>query len=149
MTWGSFSVKTLGLFVIFWLLLFFFYGNFFLMDTIVPAEGMEVDEWIDGFRKCGGASGALGFICSAIWFYVGDNYAGDSNINVKYYLFFILSFVLGIIVNFVMLPASVEGSGLASIFVVIFPVILYYLASLFAYAAPVKYIPFLAEALHK
>ena len=77
MSWGKFLVGALVLFIVFWLLLFFGYGNLVLADSVVPVEGMEVDEWLAGFRMCGGISGILGFICAAIWFYIGDGFAGE------------------------------------------------------------------------
>lgn len=149
MTWGSFTVKTLGLLVFFWLLMIFGYGNFFLMDTIVPVEGIEVDEWINGYRTCGGVSGLLGFICAAIWFAIGSGYAGEGGISIKYYALWILAAVLGVGCNFLLLPGSVEGSGLASLFVILLPILVYYLSSIIAYAPAVKYIPLLADTLHK
>ena len=93
MSWGKFLVGALVLFIVFWLLLFFGYGNLVLADSVVPVEGMEVDEWLAGFRMCGGISGILGFICAAIWFYIGDGFAGESGISVKYYGLLIVSFV--------------------------------------------------------
>lgn len=149
MTWGSFIVKTLGMLILLWLLLFFAYGNMVLVDSIVPAEGIDVDEWISSYKICGGISGISGFICAAIWFFVGNGYAGESGIGIKFYGLLILSVVLGVICNFIFLPSSVDGSGLAGIFVVIFPPVLYYLAGLLAYAPAVKYIPAGADILHK
>ena len=81
MNWGKFLVGALVLFIVFWLLLFFGYGNLVLADSVVPVEGMEVDEWLAGFRMCGGISGILGFICAAIWFYIGDGFAGEGGIS--------------------------------------------------------------------
>lgn len=149
MTWSGFAVKTLGLLVFFWLLMIFGYGNFFLMDTVVPVEGIEVDEWINGYRTCGGVSGLLGFICAAIWFAIGNGYAGEGGISIKYYGLWILAAVLGVGCNFVLLPGAVEGSGLASLFVILLPILVYYLSSIIAYAPAVKYIPLLADAIHK
>ena len=149
MTWGSFIVKTVGLLVFLWLFLIFGYGNFFLMDTVVPVEGVEVDEWINAYRMSGGISALAGFLCSAMWFAIGNSYAGEGGITIKYYGLWILAAVLGVVCNFVFLPNAVEGAGLASVFVIILPVLLYYLASIFAYAPAVKYIPLLAESLHK
>lgn len=149
MTWGSFIVKTVGLLVFLWLFLIFGYGNFFLMDTVVPVEGVEVDEWINAYRMSGGISALAGFICSAIWFAIGNSYAGEGGISIKYYGLWILAAVLGVVCNFVILPNAVEGAGLSSVFVILLPVLLYYLASIFAYAPAVKYIPLLAESLHK
>lgn len=149
MTWGSFIVKTLGMLILLWLLLFFAYGNMVLVDSIVPVEGIDVDEWINSYKICGGISGLSGFICAAIWFFVGSGYAGESGIGIKFYSVLILSVFLGLICNFIFLPASVDGSGLSSIFVVVFPPVLYYLAGLFAYAPAVKYIPAGADILHK
>lgn len=149
MTWGSFIVKTLGLLVALWLFLIFGYGNFVLMDTVVPVEGMEVDEWISAYRLCGGLSALAGFMCSALWFWIGDSFAGEGGISIKYYGLWILAAVLGVVCNFVFLPAAVDGAGLASVFIILLPILLYYIASIIAYASPVKYIPFLAEVLHK
>lgn len=149
MTWSSFIVKTLGMLILLWLVLIFGYGNFSLVDTIVPVEGVEVDEWISSYRMCGGVSGILGFVCSAIWFAIGNSYAGEGGIGVKYYGLWIVAAILGVICNFVLLPGAVEGSGLASVFVILLPILLYYLASIFAYAPAVKYIPLLADSLHK
>lgn len=149
MTWGSFIVKTVGFLVFLWLFLVFGYGNFFLMDTVVPVEGVELDEWMNAYRMCGGVSGLAGFICSAIWFSIGNSYAGEGGIGIKYYGLWILAAVLGVVCNFILLPGAVEGAGLASVFIILLPVLLYYLASIFAYAPAVKYIPLLAESLHK
>lgn len=149
MSWGKFLVGALVLFIVFWLLLFFGYGNLVLADSVVPVEGMEVDEWLAGFRMCGGISGILGFICAAIWFYIGDGFAGESGISVKYYGWLIVSFFFGVATNFLFLPASQEGSGCASLFVIIFPMLLYYLSSLIVSAPQVKYIPPLGEVIHK
>ncbi|MDO4921879.1 MAG: hypothetical protein Q4E64_08675 [Phascolarctobacterium sp.] len=149
MTWGSFIVKTLGMLILLWLVLFFAYGNMFLVDTIVPVEGIDVDEWISSYKICGGISGLSGFICAAIWFFIGNGYAGEGGISIKFYALLILSIVLGLLCNFIFLPGAVDGSGLASVFVVVFPPVLYYLAGLFAYAPAVKYIPAGADTLHK
>ena len=137
------------LFIVFWLLLFFGYGNLVLSDSVVLVEGMVVDEWLAGFRMCGGISGILGFICVAICFSIGDGFAGESGISVKYYGLLIVSFVFGVAANFLFLPASQEGSGCASLFVIIFPMLLYYLSSLIVSAPQVKYIPPLSEVIHK
>lgn len=149
MNWGKFIVITLGLLVFFWLVMFFGYGNFFLMDMVVPAEGTEVDEWINAYRVCGGVSGLAGFLCATGWFAIGNNYAGESGIGIKYYGLWIVAAILGVVANFALFPAAVEGDGLASVFVILMPIILYYLASIFAYASPVKYIPLLADVFHK
>ena len=145
---AGFAVKTAGIMILLWLAAFFGYGDFILKDSIVPVEGMEVEEWIDSYRITGGISGIVGFILSAIWFNIGDNYAGESGINVKYYALFVLSIVIGAALAIFKMPPSIEGSGLAFVMVTGISFLTYYLSSLFAYAEPVKYIPPLGEVLH-
>lgn len=149
MNWGSFIVKTLGLLVVLALVLFYAYGNYVLIDSVVPAEGYEVGEWLNSYYTSGIASLVIGFICSAVWFFCGLNYTGGNGINVYYYGLLFISFVLSVVINFVLLIPAIEGSGLAGLFVVISAPVLYYLASIFAYAPAVKYIPAGAEFIHK
>lgn len=149
MTWGSFFIKTVGLLVVLCLVFFYGYGNFFLADNVVPYEGMEVGEWLYMYNISGGLSGLAGLVCAAFWFWIGDAYSGESGVGVKYYGLMILSLILGLVIAFLVLPTALEGSGFASVFVVITAPLLYYLASVFAYASPVKYIPAGAEIFHK
>ncbi len=145
---AGFVVKTLGLVVLLWLCAFYGYGNFILADSVVPVEGMEVEEWVYEYLVTGGISGILGFLCSAIWYYIGDNYAGESGIGIKYWFFFITSFVAGVVIAFLKMPPSIDGSGLSFIMVVLISTLTYYLSSLIASAEAVKYIPPLGEMLH-
>lgn len=149
MNWGSFIVKTLGLLLLLACVLFYVYGDYVLIDSVVPAEGYEVGEWLNSYYTSGIASLVASFICSAIWFWRGQNYTGGNGISIFYYGFMGLSLVLGILINFVLLLPAIDGSGFASVFVVIAAPVLYYLASLIAYAPAVKYIPAGAELIHK
>ena len=149
MTWGSFIVKTLGLVVLLWAVLFYGYGNFVLADNVVPVEGIEIDEWLTAYNITGLASGIIAFLCSAIWFYFGDNYTGESGIKIKYYGLMILNFILSVVLVVILLPKTIDGSGLSSFFVVVNALLIYYLSSIVASAGPVKYIPALSEAFHK
>lgn len=149
MTWGSFFVKTFGMLVVLYLVLFYGYADFVLADSIVPMEGMEIEEWISGYKIAGVASAIVALICSALWFWIGNDYTGDSGIGVKFYGLLLVSVILGIVVNVFMVPQSIDGSGLAAVYVVLYPAVVYYLSALFAYAAPVKYIPAGSESLHK
>lgn len=149
MTWGSFFVKTLFMLVVLYLVLFYGYADFVLVDSVVPIEGMEIEEWITGYKASGVASAVVALICSALWFWIGDGYTGGSGIGIKFYGLMFVSFLLGIVVNVFMVPESIDGSGLAAAFVVLYPVFVYYLAGLFAYAAPVKYIPAGSESIHR
>ena len=145
---AGFAVKTAGIVIILWLAAFFGYGDFILKDSIVPIEGMEVEEWIDAYRITGGISGIVGFILSAIWFYIGDNYAGESGISVKYYALLVISLLMGVALAIFKMPPSIEGSGLAFVMITGISILTYYLSSLLASAEPVKYIPPLGEILH-
>ena len=149
MNWVSFVVKTFVVLVVLWLLLFLCYGNLVLVDTVVPIEGIEVDEWISSYQMCGKVSGILGFICAAIWFQFGKNYAGESGIKVKFYALWIVSLVLSVLVNVIFFPDAVEGTGLAHVFVILMAPVLYWISSLFASAPAVKYIPSGAGLIHK
>ena len=149
MTWGSFFVKTVGMLVVLYLVLFYGYADFVLVDNIVPMEGIEIDEWLEGYKIAGATSAIVALICSALWFWIGDGYTGSGGIVIKFYGLMLVSLLLGIVVNVFMVPESIDGSGLASTFVVLYPVFVYYLAGLFAYAAPVKYIPAGSESIHK
>lgn len=149
MNWVSFLVKTLLVLVVLWLLLFLGYGNFVLADTVVPVEGIEVDEWISSYQMCGIISGILGFICAAIWFQFGKNYAGESGIKVKFYALWIVSLVLSVLVNVIFFPEAVEGTGFAHVFVIVMAPVLYWVSSLVASAPAVKYIPKGAGLIHK
>lgn len=144
----GFAVKTAGIAIVLWLAAFIGYGDFILKDSIVPVEGMEVEEWIDAYRITGGISGIVGFVLSAIWFYIGDNYAGEDGISLKYYILLIVSLIAGAMLALFKMPPSIEGSGLAFFTVMVISVLTYYLSSLFAYAEQVKYIPPLSETLH-
>ena len=145
---AGFAVKTAAIVIVLWLAAFFGYGDFVLKDSIVPVEGMEVEEWIDAYRITGGISGIVGFILSAIWFYIGDNYAGESGISVKYYALFVISILTGGALAIFKMPPSIEGSGFAFVMVAGISLLTYYLSSLLASAEPVKYIPPLGEILH-
>lgn len=149
MTWGSFIVKTLGLVVLLWTVLFYGYGSFVLVDNVVPIEGIEIEEWVSAYNITGLASGIVAFLCSAIWFYLGDNYTGESGIKIKYYGLMILNFVMAVVLVVVLLPKTIDGSGFSSFFVVVNALLVYYLSSIVASAGPVKYIPALSEAFHK
>ena len=149
MTWGSFFVKTLGMIVVMYLLFFYGYADYVLIDSVVPIEGMEIEEWLVGYKTAGAASAAVALLCSAIWFAIGDSYSGGSGIGVKFYGLLLVSVLLGIAVNVFMVPDSIDGSGLAAVYVVLYPAVVYYLSALFAYAAPVKYIPAGSESIHK
>lgn len=144
----GFAVKTAGIVIVLWLAAFFGYGEFFLKDNIVPVEGMEVEEWLNAYRIAGGVSGVLAFLWSAVWYYIGDNYAGESGIEVKYYGLMVLSVLSGFAAVFFFLPPSLEGAGFSLAFVVLISFLTYYFSSLLASAEPVKFIPPLGETLH-
>ncbi len=145
---AGFVVKTAVIGLLLWLAAFFGYAELSLKDTVVPVEGMEVEEWIDAYRITGGISGFLGFVVSAIWFNLGSNYAGESGISIKYYGLWLISFIAGVAVAIVKMPPSIEGAGYAFVMVVLISVLLFYLSSLFVSADPVKFIPPLGEKFH-
>lgn len=149
MTWGSFTVKTLGLLVLLWVLLFYGYGNYVLADNIVPVEGIEIEEWLSAYNITGLTSGIVAFACSALWFYFGDNYTGGSGIRIKYYGLMIVDFIIAVVLAVVLLPRAIDGSGMSSTLVVLNALLVFYLSSIIASAGPVKYIPALAEVFHK
>ena len=61
----------------------------------------------------------------------------------------ILNFILSVVLVVILLPKTIDGSGLSSFFVVVNALSVYYLSSIVASAGPVKYIPALSEAFHK
>lgn len=146
---GRFLVITIGLLLLLWGILVYGYSAFVLADSIVPVEGMEIEEWLSGYRLAGGASGVLGFACASIWYYLGDNYLGGSGIEIKYFALLIASLLAGALTAFFVLPPSIDGSGLSFAIVMLLPPLLYYLASLCASAEPVKFIPPLGSVMHK
>lgn len=146
---AKFVVVTLGIIILLFLVLIFGYGSFLLSDTIVPAQGMLVDEWLKGYNLAGVASCIVAFVCAAAWYFCGCHYTGGSGIDVTYWGILIASFILGAAVALFIIPSAQEGRGLSFVFVTILPVIAYYLSSLFASAAAVKYIPPLSEIVHR
>lgn len=145
---AKFVVVTVGITILLFLVLIYGYGNFFLIDSIVPPQEMPVEEWLKGYFTAGGVSGLAGFLCSALWYYWGNNYTGGSDIKVKYWGALIVAAILGAVVAFYMIPARQEGEGLAFVAVTILPLLTYFLSSLFASADAVKYIPPLGEVVH-
>ena len=61
----------------------------------------------------------------------------------------ILNFIMSVLLVVILLPKTIDGSGLSSFFVVVNALLVYYLSSIVASAGPVKYIPVLSEAFHK
>lgn len=141
-------VRSLVVYAILWALLIYVYGSFVLVDDIVPDTGIDIDEWMQSFYIAGGVSAVIGFICTAIWHWFGNSFAGEAGITGKYYLLWIVSLVGSFIAELVVVAPSQEGSGLAFFFVVLLAPLGFYINSLCNSAEAVKYIPPLAEKLH-
>ncbi len=148
MSWGKFFVITAGLLVFLWLMFCYVYGIFVLNDTIVPYPGTEIDEWLNEYYISGLISSLLGFVCSAVWFSIGNSYDGKSSLGIKFGIIWIVSIVFSVAVKFLVMPDFVEGAGLASVFIILLAPLLYYLSSLFAPANASKYIPPLSGLIH-
>lgn len=149
MKWPAFLVKAALIFVVLWGIFIYAYGDFYLVDNVVPDTGIEIDEWMDSYYQAGGIAAVIGFLLSIIWFYFGLDFSGDSSISIKYMILWILSFILSFIVAFIWIAASQEGSGLSLFFVGFLAPVGFYLNSLFNSEESVKFIPPLAEHIHK
>lgn len=133
----------------FWLVFVYGYGEFFLMDDVVPEKGYEISDWMYSFYLAGAISAIVGFICSCIWYFFGVRYAGEDGITVKFYALLIIATILGFIVAFAFILPAVDGSGLSLLFAWLISPAIYYVNSLVNYAPAVKYIPPFGENIHK
>lgn len=146
MTW----LKHLGITLFFALIMiavFFVHGEFFLQDSIVPAEGITIESWIESYEVAGLLASLLGVGVSAIWFFIGNNHNGGSGIAVKYLLLFVLALILGGVTN-LLLESAIDGAGFAKFCLPIGSGVVYYLSSLFASADSVKNIPPMSDFVH-
>jgi hypothetical protein len=148
MTWGKFFITSILIMLFVWGALFYAYGNFILIDTVVPFMGLEIEWWITWYFICGAISSVLGLVCSIAWYSVGNNYDGRSSLGVKYGVIALVSLALGLCVKIFLLPVTLDGGGWASEFVILSGFIVYYLSSLFAAPDAGKYIPPLSGLFH-
>lgn len=72
-------------------------------------------------------------------------FSGGSSIMGIYIVLFLVALGIGIFFSLILLPNSQEGSGLAGVFICLFPLLGFYLNSLFFSHDNVKYVPFGAE----
>lgn len=153
MNWGSFSVKTFVIFIILWALLIFAQGNFWLINNIVPEQGVDIEMWVESFYRAGALSAGAGFICSAIWFYYGKTFSptvkGLAMCSTVYGIINIAALALGILIAFVFILPAIDGQGFSFIAVSLLGVFGTYLSSIIAPASAVKYIPLFADWFHK
>ena len=149
MTWGKFFVRTFIICLVLWLAAIYAYGNFVLADSIVPEQGTPIEDWLSSFYTAGGVSAVLGLLTSAIWFFLGKSYSGGAGIGVKFFLGWILAAALGAACAILLLAPAVDGKGAAFILIVLVAPLGYYLSSLFSCANAVKFIPPLANVIHK
>lgn len=123
-------------------------GNLTLIDTVIPMEGIEVDEWMAGYHFCAILAGIVALLTSVVWYCRGRSYTGGSGIETIYYVMWACTAVLAVVIDFVELPPSIEGAWLAHLYLIVAPCLHYWLVTLFASPDPVKYIPLLAERMH-
>ncbi len=126
----------------------YLYGSFILIDNIVPDVGMSIDEWIADYYLTALLAIIGGFACTLLWYFFGSRFSGGSSIMGIYIVLFLAALGCGVLFSLLLLPNSQEGSGLAGVFVCLFPLLGFYLNSLFFSHDNVKYIPFGAEKIH-
>lgn len=148
MKWPAFLVKAALIFVVLWSVFIYAYGDFYLVDNVVPDTGIEIDEWMDSYYQAGGIAAVIGFILSVIWFYFGLHFSGGSGISLKYTVLWIISLIASFIVAFVFILPTQEGSGLSLFFVGFLAPVGFYLNSIFNSEGSVKYVPPLGEHIH-
>lgn len=149
MKWISFIVKALLIGLVFWLIFIYGYGDFFLVDSIVPEKGTAIDEWMDSYYLAGTVSAIVGIVCGAIWFYFGTNFSGEAGISAKFYILLIASVILGFAAAFALILSAVEGSGLSLLFAWLIAPLTYYVITLIDSAEAVKFIPPLGDKVHR
>lgn len=145
---GNFSVKAVLIFFLLWLAAIYFYGDFYLMDNVVPDVNYEIEEWLHSYYLAGAVSAIIGLICSIIWFYFGVNFSGGRGAAITHTILWLVSFVGGFVVALLLIAPSQEGSGLSLFFVGFLAPIGYYFNSLFNSAEAVKFIPPLGSQIH-
>lgn len=148
MKWVFFSVKAVLIFFILWLLSIYLYGEFYLVDNVVPDVSIEVDEWLHSYYLAGAVSAITALICSTVWFYFGVNFSGGRSGSVTHTILWLVSFICGFIVALILIAPSQEGSGLSFFFVGLLAPLGFYLNSLFNSAEAVKFIPPLGSLIH-
>jgi hypothetical protein len=62
MTWGKFFITSILIMLFVWGALFYAYGNFILIDTVVPFMGLEIEWWITWYFICGAISSVLDLV---------------------------------------------------------------------------------------
>lgn len=144
-----FGVKAIVITVILWLLVVYLYGDFVLVDSVVPEKGIEISEWMDSYYFAGALSAIAGLICTIVWYVFGINYAGGAGIVAKYRILLIVSVVVGLIIAFVVILPAVDGSGLSLLLAWIVSPLVFYVNSLLNSAEAVKFIPPLGIMIHK
>lgn len=149
MKWGFFLVKTMIIYLILWGIFIYGYGEFSLIDSIVPERGVEIDEWLQSYYFAGGISSLIAFVCSCIWFYFGTQYAGGHGISIKFNILWIVTVMGGLISDFFIIMSAVDGRGLSWVFACLIAPIGYYIVSLSCSAEAVKFIPPLSERIHR
>jgi hypothetical protein len=149
MKWVTFLVKAVVIFLVIWGILIYGYGELFLSDSVVPEQGVAIQEWLNYYYFAGIISVIIGLFCSCIWFWFGINFSGGMGISAKYMILFVVAIILSIISAFVIILPATDGKGLSFIFASIVAPIGFYLVSLFDTAEAVKFIPPLGETVHK
>lgn len=142
---AKFSVIFLAL----WILLCYLYGEYYLIDNIVPSEDLDVSEWLAEYYVAGGLSAFVGLVISLIWFWRGCIYDGETNIGNFYLILIMIIISISIVIDILVIPHAIEGGFLPCIFVVLISSLGYWLSSILFYAAPVKYIPWGAVQIHR
>lgn len=149
MKWVTFLIKAVIFLLVLWGLLIYGYGEFFLSDSIVPEQGVEIGEWLNSYYFAGAICALVGLVCGCIWYWFGIHYAGGMGISLKYKIVFVAAIILGILSAFLFIMPAIDGQGLSMFFACLIAPLGYYLISLFDTAEAVKYIPPLGETVHK
>lgn len=83
MKWRYFLIKAFVVYFLLWWVLIYAYG-WFLINQVVPANGIGVDEWLQSYYQVGVANVVIGLIISFIWFWLDRRSLGKLS-SLKYY----------------------------------------------------------------
>lgn len=148
MNWGKFIAISLGLLIVLCGIFFWGYGTMVLYDNVVPLNNYPKDKWVYDYAFSGIVSAVGAFVCSAIWFAIGESYDGKSSVTAKYWILMAVSLIIAFGSLSFLTPAAATGTGISTSLVLAVAPIHYYLSSLLAPSESVKYIPPLGSVIH-
>lgn len=145
--WLTLIAVAIIVYGVLWGLLIYGYGNFILIDDIVPDASISIEEWMETFYKAGGLSVLAAFACNIGWYCVGASYCGEGAIRFKYLMFLFVA-SLSSLASAIFIIEKLQTTELLPYFLVfIIGPVGYYVVTLICSPSTVRYIPPFSEKI--